>query len=61
MNSLQARGYRAIEVEHQVGQYRLDIVVAGPNGRLAIECDGDRWHGEDVWHRDRARQTLPGC
>ena len=36
----------------------MDIVVAGPNGRLAIECDGDRWHGEDVWHRDRARQEV---
>ena len=58
VNSLQAHGYRAIEVQHQVGQYRLDIVVAGPNGRLAIECDGDRWHGEDVWHRDRARQEV---
>jgi hypothetical protein len=45
-------------VQQQVGQYRLDIVVAGPNGRLAIECDGDRWHGEDVWHRDRARQEV---
>ena len=42
VNSLQAHGYRAIEVQHQVGQYRLDIVVAGPNGRLAIECGGDR-------------------
>jgi hypothetical protein len=45
-------------VQHQVGNYRLDIVVAGPNGRLAIECDGDRWHGEDLWHRDRARQEV---
>jgi len=58
VNSLQARGYRAIDVQHQVGQYRLDIVVAGPNGRLAIECYGDRWHGEDVWHRDRPRQQV---
>jgi very-short-patch-repair endonuclease len=58
VSSLHARGYRAIEVQHKVGQYRLDIVVAGPNGRLAIECDGDRWHGEDVWHKDRARQEV---
>ncbi|MET0862809.1 MAG: AAA domain-containing protein, partial [Nakamurella sp.] len=58
VRSLQARGYRAIEVQHKVGQYRLDIVVAGPDGRLAIECDGDRWHGEDVWHKDRARQEV---
>ncbi|MEP6560830.1 MAG: AAA domain-containing protein, partial [Nakamurella sp.] len=58
VRSLQARGYRAIQVQHKVGQYRLDIVVAGPDGRLAIECDGDRWHGEDVWHKDRARQEV---
>jgi len=41
-----------------VGRYRIDVVVHGPERRLAVECDGDRWHGEDVWHRDRARQEV---
>jgi len=58
LNRLLARGYRSIKVQQIVGRYRLDIVVEGPSGRLAIECDGDRWHGEDVWHADRSRQQV---
>lgn len=53
-----ARGYTDVRVQEVVGRYRLDIVVHGPESRLAVECDGDRWHGEDEWHRDRARQTV---
>jgi very-short-patch-repair endonuclease len=53
-----ARGYRAVKVQYQVGRYRIDIVVEGPDSRLAVECDGDRWHGDDVWYQDRARQQV---
>ena len=53
-----ARGYRKVSVQHRVGRYRIDIVVEGPHARLAVECDGDRWHGPDVWHKDRARQQV---
>ena len=53
-----ARGYRKVSVQHHVGRYRIDIVVEGPGSRLAVECDGDRWHGPDVWHKDRARQEV---
>ena len=53
-----ARGYRKVSVQHSVGRYRIDIVVEGPHARLAAECDGDRWHGPDVWHKDRARQQV---
>lgn len=53
-----AAGYRRIRVQHPVGRYRLDLVIEGPESRLAVECDGDRWHGEDVWHQDRARQEV---
>ena len=53
-----ARGYRKVSVQHNVGRYRIDIVVEGPHARLAVECDGDRWHGPDVWHKDRARQQV---
>ncbi|MEQ4519564.1 AAA domain-containing protein [Pseudarthrobacter sp. B907] len=58
VSALLGRGYRAVEVQKTVGRYRLDIVVSGPERRLAIECDGDRWHGPDVWHQDRARQEV---
>ena len=53
-----ARGYRKVSVQHSVGRYRIDIVVEGPHPRLAVKCDGDRWHGPDVWHKDRARQQV---
>lgn len=53
-----ARGYRRVRVQHSVGRYRIDIVVEGPDARLAVECDGDQWHGPDRWHQDRARQEV---
>jgi very-short-patch-repair endonuclease len=53
-----AHGYRKVSVQHRVGRFRIDIVIEGPYSRLAVECDGDRWHGPDVWHQDRARQQV---
>lgn len=58
VRKLLGRGYTDVTVQHRVGQYRLDIVVSGPDARLAIECDGDRWHSEAEWDRDRARQQV---
>ena len=58
LRAIGARGYRKVSVQQNVGRYRIDIVVEGPHSRLAVECDGDRWHGPDVWHRDRARQQV---
>jgi very-short-patch-repair endonuclease len=55
---LLAQGYR---VRPQVGAqgYRIDLVVEGANDRrLAVECDGDRYHGPDQWSRDMARQRV---
>ncbi|MGX6443555.1 hypothetical protein ACWM35_10080 [Neobacillus sp. K501] len=25
--------------------YRIDLVVEGEKGRIAVECGGDQWHG----------------
>ena len=58
MQKIIGRGYRKVSVQHNVGRYRIDIVVEGPHARLAVECDGDRWHGPEVWHQDRARQQV---
>ncbi len=58
LQKILARDYRKVSVQHNVGRYRIDIVVEGPHARLAVECDGDRWHGPDVWHQDRARQQV---
>ena len=37
-------------------RYRIDLVVEGMQGRLAVECDGDEWHGPDRYEHDMARQ-----
>jgi very-short-patch-repair endonuclease len=48
-------------VQPQVGSlgYSIDLVVEGSNGqRLAIECDGDQYHGPDRWADDMRRQRT---
>lgn len=52
---LTKRGYKVIP-QVKVGNYRIDLVVEGEKNRLAIECDGDRYHGPDKWWDDRIRQ-----
>ncbi|HVT28523.1 MAG TPA: AAA domain-containing protein, partial [Lacipirellulaceae bacterium] len=55
---LSDRGYT---VRPQVGSlgYSIDLVVEGSNGqRLAIECDGDLYHGPDRWADDMRRQRI---
>jgi len=50
-------GYR-VRAQVKAGPFRIDLVVEGENDRrLAIELDGDRWHGPDVWERDMRRQA----
>lgn len=52
------RGYRVIP-QVKSGTYRLDMVVEGANDtRLAIECDGDAFHGPDRWASDMSRQRI---
>ncbi|KTD73769.1 AAA domain-containing protein [Legionella tucsonensis] len=52
------RGYRVIP-QVKVGNYRLDMVVEGHNDtRLAIECDGDRYHDASKWEDDMNRQRI---
>jgi very-short-patch-repair endonuclease len=53
-----ARGY-AVQPQVVVGQAgrRIDLVVEGLHSRLAVECDGDRWHGPERWEEDQARQA----
>ena len=49
------RGYRVIP-QFRVHGRRIDLVVEGMRGRLAVECDGDEWHGPDQYEKDMARQ-----
>jgi very-short-patch-repair endonuclease len=55
---LTERGYR-VTPQVKVGEYRIDLVVEGHNDtRLAIECDGDQYHGPDQWSADVRRQRA---
>ena len=52
------RGFR-VEPQVPCGGYRIDFVVEGSEGRrLAIECDGDHFHGPGQWQADMARQRV---
>ncbi|MFJ5145676.1 AAA domain-containing protein [Curtobacterium sp. NPDC088465] len=48
-----------VQPQHRVGSYRLDFVVrVAPGERLAVECDGDSFHGPDKWDDDVRRQRV---
>jgi len=58
--SIVGRGFRVL-TQVAVGdrgehKYRIDLVVEGLQGRLAIECDGEKWHGPAQYDADMARQ-----
>lgn len=42
----------------RVGRYRIDLVVRGNGRRLAVECDGDRYHPLEKIAEDMARQAV---
>jgi len=52
---IQERGYRVLP-QLPVAGYSIDSVVEGMRGRLAVECDGDKWHGPERYEMDMARQ-----
>jgi len=48
--------------QHEVAGKFIDLVVEGGKARLAVECDGDRWHGADNYEADMERQRrLERC
>jgi len=49
------RGYRVLP-QYRIAEYRVDLMVEGMKGRLAVECDGDMWHGPDRYDYDCARR-----
>lgn len=55
---LDQRGY-CVQTQVRVGSYRIDLVVEGEDDRrLAVECDGDRYHGPEQWPHDMQRQRT---
>ena len=57
-DELVKRGYR-VEPQVGCGGFRIDFVIEGREGRrIAVECDGDRFHGPAQWSEDMARQRV---
>lgn len=51
-------GYR-VRPQVKVGPYSIDLVVEGQDDRrLAVELDGDQYHGPDKWAEDLSRQRV---
>jgi very-short-patch-repair endonuclease len=57
MQRLVAAGYR-VRSQWSVGAYRIDLVVEGINRKLAVECDGEKWHTPEQLQNDLERQAI---
>src|SRR6266446_6015045 len=57
MKRLAAAGYR-VTPHWKIGTFRIDLVVEGDGKRLAIECDGDRYHPLEKLPEDMDRQSV---
>ncbi|MCI0622068.1 MAG: AAA family ATPase [Acidobacteria bacterium] len=58
LDRLLRAGYR-VHPQYAVGRYRIDLVVEGSGRRrLAVECDGDRFHPIEKIADDMARQAV---
>ena len=58
LERLVSAGYR-VRPQWPVGAYRIDLVVVGENDRrLAVECDGERWHTAERLEMDWERQSV---
>ncbi len=55
------KGYELVP-QYEVGPYRIDLIIADGTQQLAIECDGDQWHGPEQHEYDMQRQRqLERC
>src|SRR5712691_11786826 len=57
MTRLATAGYR-VAPQWRIGAFRIDLVVEGDGRRLAIECDGDRYHPLEKLPEDLDRQSV---
>lgn len=59
-NDIVNKGY-SVKPQYEVakGRYRIDLVAFFPDGtKIAIECDGDKWHGAEKYQDDMMRQKV---
>jgi len=58
LRRLRREGYR-VKPQWEVGAYRIDLVVEGSDGtKLAVECDGERYHPPEKLEEDMERQAI---
>ena len=50
------RGYRVIP-KFEIDRFRINLIVEGNTGSLAITCEDDSWDGDDQFRKDLMRQT----
>lgn len=51
-------GFKVVP-QYEVAGYRIDLVIQGENAKLAVECDGDKYHNRlDKWQEDIDRQQI---
>ena len=58
LRRLRKEGYR-VKPQWPVGAYRIDLVVVGSDGtKVAVECDGERYHPPEKLEEDMERQGI---
>jgi len=57
LERLISAGYR-VHPQWPVGARRIDLVVEGKTKRLAVECDGEKWHTPEQLQHDLERQSI---
>lgn len=55
--ALVGKGYHIVQ-QWQVGAYDIDMIAICGKKRIAIECDGERWHSGDKIREDMERQAI---
>ncbi|WP_158539608.1 AAA domain-containing protein [Meiothermus sp. QL-1] len=57
LKHLSKAGFR-VRAQYPVGSYRIDLVVESNGRKVAIGCDGDRYHPPEKWPEDLERQRV---
>jgi very-short-patch-repair endonuclease/superfamily I DNA/RNA helicase len=57
LKRLTTAGFK-VTTQVEVGYFRIDMVVEGIGKRLAVECDGDRYHPIEKLAEDMNRQAI---
>ena len=62
VNNFLERGYKQGKNTALCRSIKIDLVIQGSKAQLAVECDGDYWHGPKQYEADLARQRqLERC